>query len=304
MDAPSTMSPASATGNVQAESDGDHIEADVVMSDTQPQEEKSASQPEGKETTASGANGVSAGRVPEGAIPETEAEVVSQIIEQEVAVGDSKATETGANQFPSKTTAFESVLVQSSPDENIVQRLPSGRKKRIAAKSLLVDQSQEQESSLTGGPPPTVSSTVSTRSPKRSVSKRKSVAPSPRKKSSSPTTSPVKAKKTVKKPTPAKAKKETVKRQTKASTDKSASDPVYVGVPTKFLREEGWPEGWVERQYERQSGMTKSRIDFYWFPPTTDGRERKLRSIVEVKRYLGVLARTGSEDKAFAARKG
>ena len=241
MDAPSTMAPPSANyiGATMEQAD------DAVMSDTQPQEEKSA---------------------------------------------------------------FESVLVQSSPDENRVQRLPSGRKKRIAAKSLLVDKSQDQESSLTGGPPPTVSSTVSTRSPKRSVSKRKSVAPSPRKESSSPTpssvTSPVKAKKTVKKTTPAKAKKETVKRQTKASTDKSASDPVYVGVPTKFLREEGWPEGWVERQYERQSGMTKSRVDFYWFPPSTDGRERKLRSIVEVKRYLGVLARTGSEDKAFAARKG
>ena len=48
-------------------------------------------------------------------------------------------------------SAFVSVLVQSSPDENRVQRLPSGRKKRIAAKSLLVDKYQDQESSLTGG---------------------------------------------------------------------------------------------------------------------------------------------------------
>ena len=254
----------------------------------------------------------SSGGVPEGAIPETEAEVVSQTFEEEVAADDSKATERGANQFPSKKTAFESVLVQSSRDENWIQRLPSGRKKkRIARKALLDDKCQEEEVLLTGGFPPTVSSTVSTRNPIRSVSKRKSVATSLRKRSSSPNqkstpslTPPVKPKKAVKKTTLAKAKKKTVKRQTKASTDKSASNPVYVGEPTKFLREEGWPEGWVERQYKRQSGMTKNRVDFYWFAPTTDGRERKFRSIVEVKRYVGVLAATGSEDKAFAARKG
>ena len=51
---------------------------------------------------------------PEGAIPETDAEVVSQIIEEEVAVDDSKATRTGANQVRCKTKAFESVLDQSS----------------------------------------------------------------------------------------------------------------------------------------------------------------------------------------------
>lgn len=59
---------------------------------------------------------------------------------------------------------------------------------------------------------------------------------------------------------------------------------VWAGPPDEFL-EGGWPPGWVKRVFERVSGKSKGDRYRYLYPPNNG---KKLRSMVEVRRYLGV----------------
>uniref|UniRef100_A0A7S2YSV9 MBD domain-containing protein n=1 Tax=Entomoneis paludosa TaxID=265537 RepID=A0A7S2YSV9_9STRA len=83
-------------------------------------------------------------------------------------------------------------------------------------------------------------------------------------------------------------------------TGRNPNTMVYEGTPTRGGME--WPNGWIERQYSRDGGATKGRLDYYFFPP--GHLEYKLRSIAEVKRYISTFKETGDHAKAFAARKG
>ena len=63
-----------------------------------------------------------------------------------------------------------------------------------------------------------------------------------------------------------------------------------------------WPEGWIKRVFERQSGSSKGHLDRYWYSPQ---KQKKLRSLVEVRKFLrGLTEYGGDEDKAFLAVKG
>lgn len=71
---------------------------------------------------------------------------------------------------------------------------------------------------------------------------------------------------------------------------------VWSGEPNEPL-EGGWPAGWTKRIFERPSGATKGSHDRYWYTPIT---KRKLRSMVEVKRFIAALGKSeGNEDEAW-----
>jgi len=62
---------------------------------------------------------------------------------------------------------------------------------------------------------------------------------------------------------------------------------VYEGRPTE--KSVIWPPGWLKRSFERPC---KTRYDHYWYTP----QNRKLRSIVEVKRMLLLLEENGNDE--------
>jgi len=98
--------------------------------------------------------------------------------------------------------------------------------------------------------------------------------------------------------TPVKAKKT---KQTKPKTPRSTPIPIWVGKPDEKL-EGGWPDGWVKKVFARKGGVSKGQTDRYWFSPKT---EKKLRSIVEVKRFTSFLKECdGDEDVAYKKLKG
>mmetsp|Transcript_32073 Transcript_32073/g.48434 ORF Transcript_32073/g.48434 Transcript_32073/m.48434 type:complete len:324 (-) Transcript_32073:2991-3962(-) len=111
---------------------------------------------------------------------------------------------------------------------------------------------------------------------------------------------PVRIKKTAQ--TPSRATKTPPKfKKTKPRTPKSTPIPIWVGVPDEKL-EGGWPDGWVKKLFERKGGSTKGHRDKYWFSPKT---EKKLRSIVEVKKFIKYLEEcNGDEDAAFSKLRG
>ena len=90
-----------------------------------------------------------------------------------------------------------------------------------------------------------------------------------------------------------KAKKTTVSPVKKGST---ASEPVWIGEPNEAL-DGGWPSGWTKKIYERQSGKSKGHLDRYWFTPQ---KKYKLRSMVEVKKFLKALKQTKNNDEDAA----
>jgi len=73
--------------------------------------------------------------------------------------------------------------------------------------------------------------------------------------------------------------------------------PIFEGVPDEPLAGGGsWPKGWIKRVFERKGGATNGRADRYWYTPI---QAYKLRSMVEVKRFLDALAAAnGDEPKA------
>jgi len=70
-------------------------------------------------------------------------------------------------------------------------------------------------------------------------------------------------------------------------------EPVWSGPPADEELEGGWPKGWVKKVFARKKGTTKDR---YWYTPN---QKYKLRSMVEVKRFLAAVTKTkGDEVKA------
>jgi hypothetical protein len=70
------------------------------------------------------------------------------------------------------------------------------------------------------------------------------------------------------------------------------SDPIWEGKPDERL-EGGWPSGWTKRIYQRQFGASKGQTDKYWYTPI---QNYKLRSMVEVKKFLKALADHGGDE--------
>ena len=66
-------------------------------------------------------------------------------------------------------------------------------------------------------------------------------------------------------------------------------------MPKEPLMDGGdWPPGWTQKIFERPSGATHDR---YWYTPIT---KRKLRSMIEVNRFLAALKKSnGDEDEAW-----
>jgi hypothetical protein len=58
--------------------------------------------------------------------------------------------------------------------------------------------------------------------------------------------------------------------------------------------EGGWPAGWRKSVVQRQSGATAGMQDRYWYTPTLG---YKLRSMVEVKRFMAALADAKGDEK-------
>lgn len=104
---------------------------------------------------------------------------------------------------------------------------------------------------------------------------------------------------------PAKKQKKATTPTTPSSTGKKTPNSlVFEGFPSK-PNKDGWPQGWIERRYRRNSGAGAGRTeDSYFFPPGDLTFKYKLRSIPEVKRFLEVFNQTKDLDKAWKARKG
>jgi hypothetical protein len=109
---------------------------------------------------------------------------------------------------------------------------------------------------------------------------------------------------------PAAAKKKSTSPKAAPAKKRSASSTglvkkknpeVWSGPPDDKL-EGGWPAGWVKKKFERKTGRLAGRADSYWFSPI---RQKQLRSMAEVKRFMAALKQAnGDEDKAWAIFKG
>jgi len=63
-----------------------------------------------------------------------------------------------------------------------------------------------------------------------------------------------------------------------------------------------WPERWMQKTYERQSGATIGTRDTYWYTPH---RGYKLRSTCEISKFLDFMSSyNGDESKAWSKLKG
>ena len=93
-----------------------------------------------------------------------------------------------------------------------------------------------------------------------------------------------------------KKKESTVTKTPKSTKAKSPGRPkaklVWTGPPDEPL-DGGWPKGWTKHIYERSSGATKGGRDRYWFTPVLN---RKLRSMVEVKRFMAALKQSDGDE--------
>mmetsp|Transcript_19757 Transcript_19757/g.29954 ORF Transcript_19757/g.29954 Transcript_19757/m.29954 type:complete len:985 (-) Transcript_19757:266-3220(-) len=86
----------------------------------------------------------------------------------------------------------------------------------------------------------------------------------------------------------------------KLNTKRGSSIPIWVGPPDEDLGIK-WPEGWIKKVFKRRNGATKGGTDNYWYSPIS---EKKLRSIAEVKRFMGYSRKCkGDEDAAWAKLK-
>lgn len=75
---------------------------------------------------------------------------------------------------------------------------------------------------------------------------------------------------------------------------------IWNGPPDDYLREGGWPPGWIKRVFQRASGKTKGATDDYWYPPDNG---RRLRSMVEVRRYFGLPESYGTKTNSPKKKK-
>ncbi|KAL7581407.1 hypothetical protein ACA910_021994 [Epithemia clementina (nom. ined.)] len=205
------------------------------------------------------------------------------------------------------------------------------KKKRVAAKSLLADCSPRAKFRKSNDSAPIATGTMQTsaastttggirrkkeltaRSKSRdrgstATAKKREPASPARRASKSPAKPPSRATPT-KRSTPTSTSGSSKKAPSSSgktkSTGSNSAKMIYEGKPTKPLGGGvgDWPKGWTERQFSRESGATKGRADYYWFPPKEHG-EYRLRSIAEVKRYIEVWNKSKSGELAFASRKG
>jgi hypothetical protein len=221
-------------------------------------------------------------------------------------------------------------IVTSGPSADQPQRR---YKKVLSAKSVLSGQHQaaaSRELSLRSSPPiaarPTTDSTllakVRTAAAKQSAEKKKRVAetapllpakkqktaPIPAKKqktapdrTSAETAPLLPAKKQKTSPIPTKKQKtapvstSNAKSKSPASTSKKRGHPheIFSGPPDEPI-EGGWPAGWKKTVVQRQSGATKGGSDRYWYTPDLG---HKLRSMLEVKRFMAALAAANGDEK-------
>ena len=69
---------------------------------------------------------------------------------------------------------------------------------------------------------------------------------------------------------------------------------IYDGLPTiKLDYPGGWPKGWTQKTFQRQSGDSKGAVDSYFFSPQ---RKFRLRSKVDVLRFLGKLEECNGDE--------
>jgi hypothetical protein len=85
------------------------------------------------------------------------------------------------------------------------------------------------------------------------------------------------------------------KKLTPAANGKKSSEPkeVSCGAPDEPI-DGGWPPGWTKRTFERKSGASKRHTDRYWYTPQ---KEYKLRSMVEVKRFMAFVKDTNGDEE-------
>jgi hypothetical protein len=76
------------------------------------------------------------------------------------------------------------------------------------------------------------------------------------------------------------------------SPARTSAKEVWSGPPTEPL-EGGWPDGWIKKVVERQSGGTAGSTDRYWYSPMTN---KKFRSMVEIKRFFKHLESCGGDE--------
>jgi hypothetical protein len=238
-----------------------------------------------------------------------------------ILVGNDAPEENGQKEVgvatPSETNDNRAMGATATASSSDSMEQPANRprpRKRAAAKSVLSPQRKTRKSfretaSLESNGAPSAPATKPASIAKGKSASASKKATSTTSKGKSPTSKPAKESKVKK---AVKGKKPTTQTKKKASSSKGAaaaaaigpSPMIYEGEPTRALQG-GWPPGWIERTYERQVGASAGGKDSYWYPPSTQNHQHKLRSIAEVKRYIAALAETeGDEAQAFAKRKG
>lgn len=75
----------------------------------------------------------------------------------------------------------------------------------------------------------------------------------------------------------------------------TAAKEIWSGQPDDKI-EGGWPRGWTKKTFQRQSGKTAGTTDSYWYTPLL---QKKLRSMIEVRRFMEALKKHGSEEEAW-----
>jgi hypothetical protein len=67
---------------------------------------------------------------------------------------------------------------------------------------------------------------------------------------------------------------------------------IWSGRPDEVI-EGGWPDGWIKKTFERQSGKTAGTTDSYWYSPIAKIR---LRSMKEVTTFLNLLPQCNGDE--------
>ena len=77
----------------------------------------------------------------------------------------------------------------------------------------------------------------------------------------------------------------------------SEPQEIFSGLPDEPLPGGGggWPEGWTKKVVKRASGESKGHTDRYWYTPIT---QLKLRSMVEVQKFIQALEQTNGDEVA------
>jgi len=82
-------------------------------------------------------------------------------------------------------------------------------------------------------------------------------------------------------------------KKTKAKVERKEQAPVWEGPPDEDI-DGGWPKGWLKKVFARKNGASKGSTDRYWYSPK---ESFKLRSMVQVKKFLKALKETKGDEK-------